>query len=460
MSPGFPSCMRMHRVLLNARQTARCRVARPVNSSPQSVVLCTAVKTHDRQASASIPRVILKGGKSKLFMEDLNPMVYPGAIDRVVGKPAPKAGDVVFVCNGGEEPFAWGVYNSESLYRVRILEMCGDQGAGGPPSLSALIQARIEAAYALRSVLKLPSQDNTVYRLINSEGDGLSGLIVDVLGENVVVIQSSAVWVEQQREVIQSAIQSVCKNENLHIIWRRSNDILREEGVNGEDRISDAEENEVCGRKVVVEHGVRYEVDPLGQKTGFYADQRDHRKFIQERAYGKDVLDLCCYTGGFALNAAIGGASSVVGVDSSAAAIDMAKSNAILNETVSCEFHQAPITNFMRAAAEEGKSWDIIVLDPPKLAPNKKSLTGALRKYESLNTAAMRLVRPGGLLMTCSCSGAVAQAQVFLPMLRKAARRAGRHITLLRSGGAAPDHPLNLGYPEGQYLTNVTVRVL
>lgn len=449
--------MRMHHVLSNARQLATCPAARSFRP-------CALAKTHDTRSHAPIARVVLKGGKTKLFTEDLNPMVYPGAIDRVVGKPAPKVGDIVYVCNGAEEPFAWGVYNSESLYRVRIMEVCGDvdRERASQPSLDALVVDRIQSAYALRCLLKLPSKDTTVYRLVNSEGDGLSGLIVDVLGENLVVIQSSAAWVERQREMIQAAIKSVIQSETLDIVWRRSKDILREEGLSEEESGSSktlVDHEDANGGTIVLEHGVQYHVDPLGQKTGFYADQKEHRKFIQDRAHGMDVLDLCCYTGGFALNAAAGGAKSVVGVDSSAAAIEMAKNNAVLNKTVSCEFHQASITNYMREATEEGKKWDIIILDPPKLAPNKKSLTRALRKYESLNAAALRLVRPGGLLMTCSCSGAVAQGQAFLPMLQKAARRAGRKITLLRNGGAAPDHPLHLGYPEGQYLTNVTLRV-
>ena len=211
---------------------------------------------------------------------------------------------------------------------------------------------------------------------------------------------------------------------------------------------------------VVMEAGLRFVSDPLGQKTGFYSDQRESRAVLGALAAGRSVLDLCCFSGGFALVAAAGGAASALGVDSSAAAVAAAARNAELNGLAgAATFQKADVAAFMRDAAAAGRQWDILVLDPPKLAPTRKALPGALRKYRRLNAAAMRLVAPGGLLMTCSCSGAVAQGGAFMPMLADAARDAGRRLTVLRTAGAAACHPQDPAYPEGNYLSNVLLRV-
>ncbi|GFR46311.1 hypothetical protein Agub_g7876, partial [Astrephomene gubernaculifera] len=194
---------------------------------------------------------------------------------------------------------------------------------------------------------------------------------------------------------------------------------------------------------------------------------------------GVSVLDLCCYSGGFALAAAAAGASRVVGVDSSEEAISLANANAALNgfssssassssssptaastASPTVSFVRADISDYMKAAIAEGQSYDIVVLDPPKLAPDRNSLGRAKAKYLRLNSAAMRLVRPGGLLMTCSCSGAMTQSGQFTEVLLEAARQAGRQVRVLRHAGASPDHPLLPAYPEGEYLTNMTLAVV
>jgi 23S rRNA G2069 N7-methylase RlmK/C1962 C5-methylase RlmI len=368
------------------------------------------------------------------------------------------------------------------------------------PDLAALLTARIQAAVAVRAALGLPNNKVTnVYRLVNSEGDRLSGLVVDVLG-NVATVQASAAWVQKHRLLIEELITKNV-DEVDGVVWRQSAELIEEEGwVNkdgeGEEAREDdsgnsggnsgaaqlqqeggggepqQEENSRPGGTAVMDHSLteeppiaveaslNYVVDPKGQKTGFYCDQRDHRAFIRSISANKDVLDVCCYSGGFALNAAAGGAASAHGIDSSKPAVELAKRNAELNGfTDRCTFEKADSAEFMKRAGGDGKNWDIVILDPPKLAPSRKSLQGAWRKYEALNASAMRLVRPGGVLMTCSCSGAVAQSGEFIPMLQKAAKRAQRRVTLVRSGSAAGDHPLDPGYPEGLYLTNITLIV-
>lgn len=433
-------------------------------------------------SAAPLPRVVLKGGKSKLFAGGQSPMVYSGAVDRVVGRPTPQAGDAVLLCDGKEEAIGWGFFNPSSMFRVRVMQTADelDPAALARPDAPALVEQRIAAAVALRRALGLPSPATSVYRLINSEGDRLSGLVVDVLGDRLVV-SSSAAWVELNKQAICEALM---RHAGLPMgAWRGAADMLAEEGwpaggaaagAQGEDESAQEEaaneagaegeaEAGTSGTVVVSEGGISYAVDPAGQKTGFYCDQRDHRAFVRSVAQGKDVLDLCCYTGGFALSAAAGGAASALGVDSSAPAVALAQRNAELNGcTDRCAFEKGDVAPWMSAAAKEGRQWDIVVLDPPKLAPSRKALTGALRKYESLNASAMRLVRPGGLLMTCSCSGAVRAAHgddSFEAMLRGAARRARRRVTVVREGSAAPDHTVDPGHPEGRYLTNVLLRV-
>lgn len=436
---------------------------------------------HTLPASLPIPRVILKGGKSKLFTDSSqgNPTIYSGAIDRVLGRPAPTAGALVLVCNGAEEPFAWGVYNPSSMYRVRIIETHEQRNPdspfdpSSPPDMDDLVHKRIHQAAALRSFLlglRLPATSatsqtptTTVYRLVNSEADRLSGCVVDMLGD-VAVVQASAVWIQQRQGTVEAAVRDA--TGVTHIVWRRGKELSDEEGWTSDDpgeAIDNQQRDDETAEAVsVLENGIRYFADPFGQKTGFYADQRDNRLFIRSIVAGKRVLDLFCYSGGFALNAVAGGASEVTGVDSSTTAVDLARRNAQANAMHlegGCTFERSDAGEFMKGALAAGMNWDVVILDPPKLAPSRKSLPAALRKYESLNVAAMRLVRPGGLLMSCSCSGAVAHSGEFVPMLQRAARRAHRRITIVRVAGAAPDHPIDPGYPEGQYLTNVTVRV-
>ncbi|KAF4385991.1 hypothetical protein G4B88_031126 [Cannabis sativa] len=215
-------------------------------------------------------------------------------------------------------------------------------------------------------------------------------------------------------------------------------------------------------RTKVVENGICYAISLEGQKTGFYADQRENRHFISTISGGQKVLDICCYSGGFALNAARGGAIAVTGIDSSLPALELATENIVLNnmDRERICFLREDATEFMKGALSRNESWDIVILDPPKLAPRKKVLQSATGMYRNLNCFAMKLTKKGGLLMTCSCSGAMTQSGMFLKILQGAAAMAGRKITLVRQGGAACDHPIDPAYPEGTYLSNILLRVL
>ena len=405
-----------------------------------ATAICTAL------ALEAPGRVTLVSGKARLFKSG-NPLVFSGAVKRV--EPGSlRAGDIVDVVDGADKLLGWGVYNPHSMYRVRLL-------ASDEPALlehrdmSELVAHRIRSAAAVRSAAGLPSEETTAYRLINGEGDRLSGLMVDVF-DGVAVVVSSALWLERYRDEVSAAISSLPTVNRLE--WRRSEARLKKDGWDPSEGGAQAEaaaEAAVC----VKENGLRYHVDVFGQKSGFYCDQRENRKALAELCRGRAVLDLFCYSGGFSLGAARAGAASCVGVDSSGAAVALATRNAELNGlAATCRFTKADVMAFLQEAPPLS---DVVICDPPKYAPTVKDLTRAERKYRKLNSLAMRAVRPGGLLLTCTCSGAMTQSGGFERMLQDAALAEGRSLTLLRRSGAASDHTLHPAYPEGHYLTAV-----
>ncbi|KAM7269403.1 hypothetical protein ACFE04_024900 [Oxalis oulophora] len=448
-------------------------------SLPSTTVTTAAATLKQQVASSSsspkgIAKVVLKKGKTQVF-KDGSPMVYSGAVDRIVGRPPPKTGDVVLVADGTEKPIGWGLYNSVSMFCVRLMQLEEETSRDASCALNVekLLETRFGAAKELRRRLGLPSANTNAYRLVNSEGDRLSGLIVDVF-RDVAVVASSAAWVEKYKPEIQDCINKI--EEIKHIKWRPSVEILKEEGLD----VSDMKDKNTstCPERIkkyvylgcmipwsdsqVLENGISYAISLEGQKTGFYADQRENRQFVKTISAGQKVLDMCCYSGGFALNAAQGGAINVTGVDSSLPALNLARENVVLNhldpEIIS--FLKEDATEFMKGALCRNESWDLVILDPPKLAPRKKVLQSASGMYRNLNSLAMQLTRRGGFLMTCSCSGAMTQSGTFLRVLQGAATMAGRKITVVRQDGAACDHPIDPSYPEGEYLSNVLLRVL
>lgn len=260
--------------------------------------------------SKGFAKVVLKKGKTQLF-RDGSPMVYSGAVDRILGRPPPVTGDVVLVADGTEKPIGWGLYNSVSMFCVRLMQM-EDEAARDPSSvlnMDRLLETRINDAVSLRERLGLPSAKTNAYRLVNSEGDRLSGLVIDVFGDEA-VIASSAAWVERYKQEIEVCINKL--GSIRHITWRPSIDMLKEEGLDLSDSGDDASNSPRIAQ--VTENGISYLISLGGQKTGFYADQRENRHYISSISDGQKVLDICCYTGGFALNAAYGGALSVTGM--------------------------------------------------------------------------------------------------------------------------------------------------
>lgn len=385
----------------------------------------------------------------------------------------------------------YGVFNPESMYRVRIL--CHDtmhpglskqirlirkQMQQGNPhddgmnfQLKLILEKKISDAIFTRRAMGLPKPGITdTYRLINGEGDGLSGLAVDILGGKTAIVMSSAAWCEIHKDTILTVLSELLKNhpayteDDIGIVWRNTPSRLQQDGyevlTTNDDNANMMEEKSV----IAMESSVKYLTYPYsdGQKTGFYCDQRENRLMVAELCENQRVLDLCCYNGGFALNAIIrGGASAAVGVDSSQDAIDAAIINARLNglEGKDVSFVKENISTFMKSAIDANTEFDVIVLDPPKLAPSISSLDKASQKYHALNRDAMALIdkNRGGLLLTCTCSAAMSQkegGQFFLNMVNGAALSAKRRVTLLKVSGAAPCHTQSpASFPAGQYLT-------
>jgi len=358
------------------------------------------------------------------------------------------------------------------MFRVRFLahahegalwDALQERGASGGDVVELVARERVRRAVARRKALNLPREDTDAYRLCNGEGDRLSGLVIDVIGPEHVVVSSSSLWCEVYKRSIQAAVRAEM-GEAARLIWRKTTARLAQDGYNEVfdevDREAEDAEEEDDEEVVIQELGFRYAANPAsGQKTGFYCDQRENRAtFASLLRPGAEVADLCCCSGGFGIHAVGAGAAKVTAVDSSQPALDLAARNAALNGpdyVEAIEFVKDDVAKWMHAAAERGETFDAIVLDPPKLAPSraKRAFDRAKQKYRKLNKQALKLVRPGGILVTCTCSGAMTQSGEFLSLLRATAREAGRDISLAKVGGAAADHVLNPAYPEGEYLT-------
>lgn len=388
----------------------------------------------------------------------------------------------------------YGVYNNKSMYRVRLL--CHDtmhpgltkeirsirkqiqQGVASYEScittlqLKLILERKISEALKTRLAMGLPSLGiSDTYRLVNGEGDGLSGLAVDIIGGKTAIVMSSAAWCEIHMDTILEVLENSLRDHpsyresNLDIVWRNTPSRLKQDGYEVVTGSNDFDQNKKDVLSVIAsESSVKYITYPYahGQKTGFYCDQRDNRLMLAELCKNKRVLDLCCYNGGFALTAMIqGNATSAIGVDSSQDAVDAATANAHLNglSDADVSFVKADIAAFMRSASDANDEFDIVVLDPPKLAPTVSSLERASKKYHALNRDAMNLINrsAGGLLLTCTCSAAMTQedgGRYFLNMVNGAALSAKRRVTLLRVSGAAPCHTQSpASFPAGQYLT-------
>lgn len=395
----------------------------------------------------SVAQIRLKPRKAQpLFSR--HPWVRSAAIATVGGSPAD--GDVVDLVSDSGEWIARGIYNSQSRIRVRLYSWNHDQ-----PLDESFWRARLENALTLRRTLGYDDPAGAA-RMVYSEADGLSGLIVDRYGGHL-VLQPTALAMAARLEVLVQLLAEMTQPTSVAV--RLDDTTARLEGISLSDGVVWGERREE--HVDIVEHGVRYRV-PLadGQKTGFYLDQRENRRAAARYMRGRTVLDVCTYSGGFALAAAVvGRAARVVGIDGSEPAIELARQNATANDINNAEFHVADCFDDLTRRVPADERFGAVVLDPPKFATGRRQIEAALRAYHRLNISAVQLLEPGGILVTCCCSGSV-DRQDFLEMLFGVALKSGREIQILEQHGAAPDHPVSLTCPENAYLKCFICRVV
>ncbi|MGA2616145.1 MAG: class I SAM-dependent rRNA methyltransferase [Thermoguttaceae bacterium] len=375
-----------------------------------------------------------------------HPWVLDSAIARIEGHPAD--GDVVDVLSARGEFIARGIFNARSRIHVRLYTW-----DAGQPLDEAFWRCRLERALRLRTELGYGEREGAA-RLVFSEGDSLGGLVVDRYAD-VLVLQVTALAMAVRLGQIVPLLAELARPRA--ILARSERDVCRAEGIEPPEPLvwGPAPDPTV----VIREAGLLYAVDLAeGQKTGFYLDQRENRRVAAGYLAGRTVLDTFCYTGGFGLSAARGGAQDVLGVESSEKALALARQNARRNGLDRVRFERGEAFATLQALLAEGRRFGGVVLDPPRFARNRAGVEEALRAYRRLNALAMQLVEPDGMLVTCSCSGHVGRED-FLRMLQGAAQQARRDVQVLDQRGAAPDHPVAVACPETEYLKCSVCRV-
>jgi 23S rRNA (cytosine1962-C5)-methyltransferase len=389
------------------------------------------------------PDSTLPAVRLKIERKSSHPWIFQKMVERPPGRIPP--GGVVDILDRAGQWVGRGFYNGHSRISLRVLTADANEAID-----EAFFAAKIGQAVAFRrEVLKLDAITDA-YRLVHSEADGLSGLVVDRFG-GMIVVEFFAAGMFRFRQTILNVLLE--KFPGSRFYWFAEEHIAKQESI-------DVRPPEVPPPDVITEYGLRFRVAPGSKhKTGFFLDQRDNRKRLSEFCAGKRVLDLCCNTGGFAVYAkALGGAAEVTGVDLDEDAIELAKGNANLNRA-QVRFVQADLFPWLRDVVPNGARFDVVVLDPAKMTRDRDDVLGALKKYTDMNRLALQAVAPGGVFLTCSCTGLVSEAD-FLEMLRRAAWQAGRTVQVFQISGAAADHPFLVHVPEGRYLKAVFCRVL
>ncbi len=390
------------------------------------------------------PRIILKAGRERSLLAG-HPWLFSGAVGKVTGHPAP--GDVVAVLSSRDEPLCLGFYHPGTDIAFRFLT--GDVAARVDGDFW---ENRMRSAAVLRE-RNLPAGDNAC-RLVNAEGDGIPGLVVDRYGDYLVMAVGSA-GVEKRREEIIGALAAAYSPRG--ILERSEGPARHLEGL--ADRQTTAWGETPPSSIAIRENGLAFEVNVhTGQKTGFFLDQRDNRRWIEKLCRGLTVLNCFSYTGAFSIYAARGGATRVVSVDTSETANEAARRHLQTNG-FSPAVHPVLREDVFRYLRNTEETFDLIILDPPAFAKSRRDVPHAARGYKDINLQALRRLAPGGLLATFSCSNGVDEV-LFEKIVLGAARDAGKSLCLLRRLAAAADHPTVLAHSEGRYLKGLLVSVL
>jgi 23S rRNA (cytosine1962-C5)-methyltransferase len=392
-------------------------------------------------------QVALKPGKDRALRRR-HPWVFSGAIASVKGNP--QSGDVVDVVDAKGHFLGRGAFSPSSQIRVRMWTFAD-------PALvvdDALIAARVAAAVSLRKRLVLRAS-TTCARLVFAEGDGLPGLVAD-LYDDVLVFQCQSAGAERVKA---AAVDALVKESGARVVVERSDAEVRK--LEGLVPTSGVLRGTLPAELRVLENGARFHVDvERGHKTGFYLDQRDARLRVRELSAGRRVLNCFSYTGGFSVNALLGGAVHATSVDSSMPALEICEKNVRANE-IAEDRHEGvkgDCFDVLRGMKGEGERFDMVILDPPKLAPKAAHLEKAARAYGELAFSALQLLNSGGLLVTFSCSGAVTREH-FVEITAAAALGAGRDLRILQHLGHSVDHPVGGFFPEGEYLKGLVCAV-
>ncbi len=378
--------------------------------------------------------MILKPGREAPARRRHHPWIYSQAVAEAPTEPP--AEDLLPVIASDGSPVGWGMYSPGSLIAVRMVSFTAEKPSGG------WAEQRTSVAYALRAAFSL---DSDSFRIVNAEGDFLPGLIVDLYGDTA-VMTAHVRGMEAQADRVAACLQGL--KPGVRVYFRRDEHYARIEGL---ARISGYLAGAGDGTCVIREGPVRLVVDyQSGQKTGYYLDQRENRRLIARSSPGRRLLNLFSYTGAVALIAAAAGAATVVSVESSRRANELAQESLRLNPHLGqcrLEWVQEDVFRFLEA----GATHDIVVADPPPFARKRSELPGALQGYLSLFQQCLRILAPGGLAFLFSCSGAV-DKPTFRDILQEASRRSGRRVRLLRELHADVDHPVAVAHPEGEYL--------
>lgn len=373
---------------------------------------------------------------------------HPWIFRRMVGGPYDDLdpGTMVDVVERDGRFVGRGFYNPHSEIAVRLLTI----NQGEYPDRRFFLGAITRAAKLRTEVLRLPEICDA-YRLVHSEGDCLSGLVADKYGKVIVLELFSAGMHRHLEWVKQALLENFPDHE---IVVRADHRVEKLEGLKMDG------EPPVTRNLVIREHNLKINVDlRRGHKTGYFLDQRDNRKRVQELSAGQEVFDGFCYTGGFALSAALGGAKSVEGVDLDEKAIEVANENRVTNEIGDqLKFVHANVFDYLRDQRSAGRKYDRVILDPAKLAISKLEVPRALSAYADMNRLGMQCVKPGGVLVSCSCTGLVSEEDLLLAV-RAAATEANMELQVIAIHGAPGDHPWAVRVPEGRYLKAIYTRV-
>ncbi len=396
--------------------------------------------------------VVVRNRRAQPFF-GRHPWVFVGAVDHVNGMKSEDVppGTIVKLVNFEGRFIAWGLYNPISRIVARLYSWQQER-----PLNAAFWQATVHQAVESRRAMFNLNSPNTGCRLVFSEADGLSGLTVDFYS-GYLLVQFTSLALFLHRDAILSALQAEVKP---HGIWLRTEKGMREaEGLDVVDgRLSGQEPPRPL---FIDEFGVQYGVDvQQGQKTGCYLDQRDNRLAASRYLKGAKVLDAFCFSGGFGITALkLGGAASVLGIDSSESALVLAHANAELNGVADrCQWQRDDVRPVLETLAGQGDLFDAVILDPPRMARTRGGMDRAINGYVRLNQLGLQVLKPGGILITCSCSGLVSRDE-FQEMLAEVARQTGRDIQVLENRSQPADHPVRVTCPETEYLKVLICRV-